>query len=153
MKTMGQTANEAFGRTRAEAAPVAVAQRRPRGLLAYGWRRLRRNVPALLSALALLVILLAAAFAPILAVHNPNDVGVGPPIAPPTRAHLFGTDRHGRDVFSRILFGARLSLPVGLAAVTFSMAFGTLFGLVTGFYGGRIDAVGSKVIDIWLGFP
>jgi ABC-type dipeptide/oligopeptide/nickel transport system permease subunit len=135
------------------AATLAPAPSRRRSTGAYMWRLLRRNTAAMLSSCTLAIIFLGAVLAPVLAPHEPSKVAVGPPLSPPGKANLFGTDRHGRDVFSRILHGARLSLPVGLSAVVFSLTCGTALGLITGFFGGKIDAVGSKLIDMWLGFP
>ena len=133
--------------------PTATAAPPRRSASGYMWRLLRRNTAAMLSTCVLAAILLGAIFAPVVATHEPSKLAVGPPLAPPSAANIFGTDRHGRDVYSRILHGARLSLPVGMAAVLFSLTCGTALGLVTGFFGGKIDAVGSKLIDMWLGFP
>ena len=124
-------------------------RRRPRHVL----RRLVRSPAALVSAVVLAVSVATAVVAPHLAPHGPDDVSVGSPLTPPGPGLLLGTDQHGRDVLSRILYGARLSLPVGLSAVAFSMALGSTMGLSTGFLGGRVDAMGRRVIDIWLGFP
>ena len=117
------------------------------------WQRLRLN-PAALSSTVVLTLLLAAAFlAPALAPYQPAQISTGAPLEPPGVGHFLGTDRYGRDMFSRILYGARLSLPTGLAAVIFSLVTGSVLGLLTGFFGGRIDSVGTKAIDIMLGFP
>jgi peptide/nickel transport system permease protein len=115
--------------------------------------RLRRYPAAAASIVVLIVFALGALLAPAISPYDPSQMGTGPALAPPDRAHVFGTDRYGRDVFSRILFGARISLPIGLFAVLFSAALGSVLGLTTGFFGGRIDAVGSGAIDIMLGFP
>ena len=96
---------------------------------------------------------LAAIFAPAIRPYDPTQMNTGPALAAPSAAHLFGTDRYGRDVLSRILYGARVSLPIGASAVVFSSAVGSLLGLAAGFFGGRIDSVGSGVVDIMLGFP
>ena len=96
---------------------------------------------------------LAAIFAPAIRPYDPTRMNTGPALAAPSAAHLFGTDRYGRDVLSRILYGARVSLPIGASAVVFSSAVGSLLGLAAGFFGGRIDSVGSGVVDIMLGFP
>jgi len=100
-----------------------------------------------------MVVVLSALVAPVVVPYGPADVAVGPPLESPGRPHLFGTDRFGRDLFSRVLMGGRLSLPVGVLAVALSLAVGSLWGLVTGFSGGRIDAIGSGAIDIMLGVP
>jgi peptide/nickel transport system permease protein len=117
------------------------------------WRRLSHSPAALASTMVLVLLLLAALLAPVLAPYEPAQVSTGAPLEPPGTHHLFGTDRYGRDLLSRILYGARLSLPIGLAAVGFAMVSGSLLGLVTGFAGRWVDDVGSKVIDIMLGFP
>jgi ABC-type dipeptide/oligopeptide/nickel transport system permease subunit len=140
------------GRREATAALLPERPRR-RSTIGYMWRLLRSNTIALLSSCVLATILLSAIFAPVLATHEPSRVAVGPALSPPSGNHYFGTDRHGRDMFSRILHGARLSLPVGMSAVVVSLTLGTALGLVTGFFGGKIDAIGSKLIDMWLGFP
>jgi len=124
-----------------------------RGGVLRSLRKLSRNPGAFVGAWVLLVLLVAAAAGRSLAPYDPNQTSVGAQLGAPERAHPLGTDRYGRDMLSRILAGARLSLPIGLLAVSFAMVFGTLLGLVTGYFGGRVDALGTKVIDIMLGFP
>ncbi len=117
------------------------------------WKRLLRNPGALVGGCVLTVLLLLAVIAPAVSPYDPNQHNVGPPLAAPDRAHPMGTDRYGRDVLSRILLGARLSLPIGLLAVSLALVTGTALGLVTGYFGGRVDSIGTKAIDIMLGFP
>ncbi len=119
------------------------------------WRvgRARRYPVTSLAALVLIVFSLGAALAPSLSPYDPAAMATGPTLAPPGPSHPFGTDRYGRDVFSRILYGARISLPIGVLAVSFSVVLGSLLGLAAGFLGGRVDTLGSGVIDIMLGFP
>jgi ABC-type dipeptide/oligopeptide/nickel transport system permease subunit len=116
-------------------------------------RSLRRAPLTGAAAAVLGMVTLGAVFAPVLTPYGPAQVSVGLPLDPPGRTHLFGTDRFGRDVFSRVLAGGRLSLPVGILAVSLSLAVGSLWGLVTGFLGGRVDAVGGRSMDILLGIP
>lgn len=112
-----------------------------------------RNPGASTGAVVLVLLLIVALLAPILTPYDPNQVSVGPALDPPGRAHPMGTDRYGRDMLSRIIVGSRLSLPIGLLAVSFALVVGTLAGLVTGYFGGRADSIGTKAIDIMLGFP
>ncbi len=121
--------------------------------LSHAWRRFLRNPGAVGGAVVLVLLLVVAVLAPLVTPYDPNAQSVGAPLAPPDRAHLLGTDRYGRDMLSRILAGSRLSLPIGLLAVSFALVFGTSLGLVTGYFGGRVDAFGTKAIDIMLGFP
>jgi ABC-type dipeptide/oligopeptide/nickel transport system permease subunit len=114
---------------------------------------LSRNPGAMVGACVLTVLLLVAVVGSVLAPYDPAATGVGAALGAPDRAHPFGTDRYGRDLLSRIMVGARLSLPIGLLAVSFAALFGTLLGLATGYFGGRVDSFGSKLIDIMLGFP
>jgi ABC-type dipeptide/oligopeptide/nickel transport system permease subunit len=116
-------------------------------------RRFFRNsltVPALLVLLALLV---AALFAPQLATHQPNRQDFVAMLQPPSAAHWLGTDELGRDIFSRVLFGARISVTVALLAVGLGSLVGVAVGLVAGFYGGTIDNLLMRVIDVLLAFP
>ena len=132
------------------AGPAQLGSRR--GILA-ALSRARRYPVASLAGLALFVVAAAAALAPAASPYDPSAMATGPALSPPGGPHLFGTDRYGRDVLSRVLYGARISMPVGLLAVSFSAVTGSLLGLATGFFRGSVDTVGSGVIDIMLGFP
>jgi peptide/nickel transport system permease protein len=117
---------------------------------------------AVASMLALLVCLGAAVFAPWVAPHNPFDLrtlNLQDALTPPaweqggSPGFLLGTDDQGRDVLSAIMFGARISLLVGLASVAFAMVLGVTLGLVAGYVGGRLDAVIMRIADVQLSFP
>jgi ABC-type dipeptide/oligopeptide/nickel transport system permease subunit len=101
----------------------------------------------------LLIFVFGSLFAPLLAPYNWKATNVGPRLSAPSLEHLFGTDLHGRDVFSRMLYGGRYSLSVGIATVLFSMLAGSLFGILVAHFGGRIDHFGVLAIDVMLGFP
>jgi len=103
-----------------------------------------------LSVLGLFVLL--AIFAPLIAPYDPSDI-VENETLPPSLKHLFGTDDLGRDIFSRALFGARISLTVGLVAVIIAISIGTLFGAIAGYYGGLVDSAVMRFVDIMLAFP
>jgi peptide/nickel transport system permease protein len=127
--------------------------------LAYGFRH---SPVAVVSALVLLVCLSAALFAPWIAPHNPFDLAtlnLSDALAPPhglpgaRPEYLLGTDDQGRDVLSAIMFGTRISLIVGVAAVALAVAIGVSVGLVSGYAGGRIDAVNMRAADVQLSFP
>ena len=111
------------------------------------------NLPALLAFIMLAVLVLTALIGPLLVSHDPLAVDLDSSRQPPGRTHLLGTDNIGRDILSRIVHGARISLGVGIAASLFSLCIGTVFGLVAGYFGGRTDLVLSQVFDIFLAFP
>jgi peptide/nickel transport system permease protein len=119
------------------------------------WRRFSRN-PLALFGLAVVVVLVASAiFAPLIARYGPDTLDmhlIGTP-TPPSAAHWFGTDVDGRDYFSRALFGARISLQVGFAAMIVAVSIGTLYGAISGFYGGKVDAGMMRFVDVMLSFP
>jgi peptide/nickel transport system permease protein len=116
-------------------------------------RRLRRNKGALIS-LAFLVILAAAAIlAPALAPYDPLAVAVEEQLLPPSSEHWAGTDLFGRDIFSRLLFGARVSLLVGVVAVVIAAVPGLILGLIAGYHGRWIDGLIMRVMDMMLAFP
>ena len=117
------------------------------------WRRLRRRRSAMLG-LALLVLLAATAVAaPLLAPHSPTLGEVSEAFRAPSRRFPFGTDLAGRDVLSRIVYGARISLTVGLVVQTTALVIGTTLGLLAGYYGGRVDDVVSGVTVTLQAFP
>lgn len=95
----------------------------------------------------------AALAAPLLAPYDPNKQDLGHRLRPPSVEHIFGTDPLGRDVFSRILWGARISLTVGLVVVITASLFGTLIGLVAGYVGGWVDDALMRMTDIFFAFP
>ena len=103
-----------------------------------------------ISVLCLFVLL--ALLAPVIAPYHPDEI-VESQILPPSAGHFFGTDDLGRDIFSRALYGARISLTVGLVAVTIAVLIGTLFGAVSGYYGGFMDTIMMRFLDVMLAFP
>jgi peptide/nickel transport system permease protein len=102
---------------------------------------LRRQPLAVIGLVLLAAFILCAIFAPLLAPHDPNQLNLNDRMASPAAGHLFGTDELGRDILSRILFGARISLIVAVSVVGLSLAAGLLFGAISGFYGGIPDII------------
>ena len=137
------------------------------GRLATAWTSdifysFRRNPVAVVSTIALAVCLIAAFFAPWVAPHNPFDLktlSLQDALTPPAweqggrSVFVLGTDDQGRDVLSAIMFGARISLLVGLASVAFAMLLGVTLGLVAGYVGGKVDAIIMRIADVQLSFP
>lgn len=116
-------------------------------------RKLARNKMAMVSLVVLLLIVAVAVLAPWVAPRDPNRPNLPARLSPPSAEHLFGTDHFGRDVLSRTIHGARVSLVVGVVAVAFGAAVGVLLGLLAGYFGGTIDSVVSRLIDVMLAFP
>lgn len=121
------------------------------------WRRylrtFARNRLALAGAAFLVLLVLAAAFAPLIARADPNAQNLMANLKPPSSEYWFGTDLFGRDQFSRLLFGARVSLLAGLEAVAVAVVLGTLLGLVAGYKPGPVDNVASFIANTILGVP
>ncbi len=103
--------------------------------------------------LALFAICLAAITAPLVAPYAPAAQDLMERLEPPSAAHWFGTDNYGRDILSRILWGARISLLVGLGATLVGMAIGGALGIWAGFKGGIVDLLVARVVDVLLSFP
>jgi peptide/nickel transport system permease protein len=116
------------------------------------WRRLRRDRAAVTGAACLAVLVLAAAFAPVLAPYDPTRVAMRERLQRPSGQHLLGTDQFGRDILSRLLHGARVSLTVGLVSVGIGLGLGATLGLVAGF-SPRLDYPIVAVMDVLLSFP
>jgi oligopeptide transport system permease protein len=132
-----------------------VAEIKGRSLWADAWRRLVRNKAALVSMVLLAVIVLMAVLAPLLSPHPFDEVYWDRISAPPDleNAHWFGTDGNGRDLFVRTLYGARVSLAVGVAATLVSLVIGVAYGATAGFLGGKVDEVMMRIVDILYSLP
>lgn len=107
---------------------------------------------AILS-IALVFIILSAVFAPLLAPYNPDTADMGNAFQSPDEDHWFGTDKLGRDVFSRVLFGTRVSLAASLVLVSSIFVIGTTLGVIAGYFGGKIDTVIMRLSDMMISFP
>lgn len=101
----------------------------------------------------ILVVVLAALFAPYLTSHDPNEMNMSERLTGPSSEHLLGTDSFGRDLLTRLLYGARVSLLVGIVSVSIAMTIGVLLGLLAGYYGRWVDTVIMRIVDIFLSFP
>jgi len=117
------------------------------------FKTLRRSHAALFGLLIVLGWVIAALFAPALAPHSPLDQRLDERLAPPSVRHPFGTDELGRDVLSRVLYGARLSIPAGFVVVVLTALLGSALGMVSGYAGGLTDEVIMRVCDAMLAFP
>ncbi len=113
----------------------------------------RQNKLAAFSAVLIVLIILIAVFAPIVAPYDHLKQSLADRLAYPSAEHWLGTDELGRDVLSRIIFGARVSLTIGLVPTLISMAIGTVLGLYAGFYGGKVDFIIMRLADVMLAFP
>ena len=115
-------------------------------------RLLRRQPLGVAGAVVVLVLVIVAIFAPALAPHGPKDTAFGQ-FVPPGREFPMGTDNLGRDVLSRVIWGARLSLYVGLASVLVGITIGSLWGIFTGYYGGIADTSSQRIVDCVMALP
>ncbi|WP_126425464.1 nickel transporter permease [Brevibacillus marinus] len=117
------------------------------------WFKLKKNPLTLLGLGMLLLIVLLSVFAPLITPYDPTKINIVERFSPPSAEHWFGTDEVGRDIFSRILYGARLSLGVGVAIVFAAGLVGTIIGCVSGYFGGRLDQLIMRLMDMILAFP
>lgn len=116
-------------------------------------RVLRRNAMFILGLIIVLGVTFAAVFAPLIAPFDPNELHLDAILKAPCAEFPLGTDRLGRDVLSRLLYGGRVSLWVGFVAVGISISIGALLGLVSGYFGGLVDEIVMRFVDIMLCFP
>jgi peptide/nickel transport system permease protein len=117
------------------------------------WRTFRRNQLAMVGGVVVICLFMAAILAPVLAPWDPHRPDTKKILAPPSRSHPLGTDQLGRDVLSRMLFGARVSLAVGFVSVGIAAAIGILLGAAAGYGGAVVDGVIMRVVDLMLVFP
>ncbi|MBI4012766.1 MAG: ABC transporter permease [Candidatus Rokubacteria bacterium] len=123
------------------------------GLSALRNRRAARSVALLAGAAIVGVWVLVAALAPVVAPYSPLDLDVMNRLEPPSPSHPFGTDEAGRDNLSRVLYGARITVPTAFAVIVVASVVGTLVGAVAGYAGGRVDEALMRVVDVVLAFP
>ena len=117
------------------------------------WRRFRKHRLALISLIFIVFLLAVAILAPWLMPYPYDEIDVPNAFAPPSREHLMGTDQLGRDVLSRLMWGTRISLYVGIAATLLGQIFGVFVGAVSGYYGGRVDSLLMRLVDFFLTLP
>jgi len=117
------------------------------------WQRFRANRFAVAGLVVIVVLFLISLSAGLITPYDPDAIDAWNVLLPPSASHWFGTDELGRDVFTRVIYGARVSLKVGFVAVGIAVVIGTVIGLIAGFYGGWVDAVLMRLVDIMLCFP
>jgi peptide/nickel transport system permease protein len=117
------------------------------------WRRLKRNRAAMAGGIIVLLFVATALLAPWLSPHHPNEGDLTKRLKAPDREHFLGTDPLGRDLLSRVIYGARISLQIQIVAVMIALFVGTILGMVGGYYGGTFDNLIMRIMDILLAFP
>ena len=117
------------------------------------WNRFKKNRAALIGLGLVIIEVILAVFAPLVAPYDPVKMDLRSARQPPSSAHLLGADELGRDVLSRIIYGCRISLTLGLVSVSIGLSFGMLLGGPSGYFGGRLDIIVMRVIDVLMSFP
>lgn len=119
------------------------------------WKSFKKNKLAVAGVVILIILTVLAIFAPFIAPYNPDkpDLAFKGIPHPPSKHHLLGTDNYGRDLFSRALYGARISLSVGIVAVLIFIFIGTFLGAISGFFGGIVDTIIMRLVDVMLCLP
>jgi len=115
--------------------------------------RLRRTANIWVGSVILFVVIFLAIFAPVISSYNPLEIISSERLKPPDAQHIFGTDDFGRDVFTRVIYGGRLSIQVGVISIALASFSGTFLGIIAGYYGSTVDAVIMRLIDVMLAFP
>ncbi|HAX62077.1 MAG TPA: peptide ABC transporter permease [Elusimicrobia bacterium] len=117
------------------------------------FEKLLKNKLAKIGILIIVALILTAIFSPLISTHNPIEGNILERLQSPSKNHFLGTDEMGRDVFSRMVYGTRISISIGIIAVGISVIAGTFLGLISGYFGGKIDTVIMRFVDIMLCFP
>ncbi|GAC1444416.1 MAG: ABC transporter permease [Vulcanimicrobiaceae bacterium] len=125
----------------------------PRTFVADTWRRLRRTPGAIVGLVVVATIVLTATFAPLVAASDPLGQDLAHQALAPSGHHPFGTDKLGRDIFARIVYGARISIRIGFVAVGLAITLGTTIGTIAGYVRGRVDTLLMGAMDVMLAFP
>jgi len=114
---------------------------------------MKRNKLAIFGAGVIIIFSLVAIFAPFISTYDPTEINIKGALLAPSSQHFLGTDQLGRDIFSRMVYGSRVALSIGLVAIGIATIIGILLGSIAGFYGGRIDSIIMRFVDIMLCFP
>lgn len=132
-----------------------ISNYRKRNQIVEVWSRLKKNKMAMLGLVIIIILLLVAIFADVIADYDTLVVkqNIMERLQPPSKKHIFGTDEFGRDIFSRIVHGSRISIKVGVISVGMSLTLGGLFGSIAGYYGGKTDNIIMRLMDILLAVP
>lgn len=133
--------------------PTAELRRARRSAIILAARQFARNWAAVAGLVTLSLLVVLSLLAPVLAPYNPIAIKLADKLQAPSGAHLLGTDYFGRDVLTRVLYGGRVSLAVGLLVVVIAMVIGVPLALVSGFFGGRVDNLLMRLMDAFLTFP
>ncbi|MBE3555637.1 MAG: ABC transporter permease [Firmicutes bacterium] len=133
--------------------PEPTLPERPESLMRAAWRRFRRNPLAMGGLVVFVIFAILAILAPWIAPYNPASIDLFNSDAPPSWQHLLGTDDSGRDIFTRILYGSRVSMLVGVLVAIGSVLIGCIVGAVAGYFGGWLDTVLMRIIDVMLSLP
>jgi len=128
-------------------------QKRKRGIGKVIFRFLRQNPLALFGAVVIVISILTSVLVPIFPLHDPLHQNLPNRLKPPTAEYLFGTDNYGRDVLSRVIWGGRVSLLVGIFSVAIGSLIGVTLGIISGYFGKYVDTVIMRITDILLSFP
>jgi peptide/nickel transport system permease protein len=123
------------------------------GYISEVWRRLKRNRAAIVGGIVVLLFVFIALLAPLISPYPPDEGELSKRLQPPSQEHLLGTDPLGRDLLSRVIYGARISLQIQVIAVSIALVIGTLLGMIGGYYGGKLDHLIMRFMDILLAFP
>lgn len=126
---------------------------KPESRLKSMWDALKKNKAALFGLFVIIFLIIIAIIGPFITPYDPNEQIMADVNLTPRSSHWFGTDNLGRDIFSRVIVGTRISLLVGIAAVALALIIGTIFGSIAGYFGGKIDAVIMRIMDIMLSIP
>jgi peptide/nickel transport system permease protein len=135
------------------AAPAPAPALPRRRVSALAWQRMVHSPNLIVGLLVLALVVGSALFARFLAPYNPIDQSFSDQLRPPSLVHLFGTDEFGRDIFSRVLYGARIALTVGVISDGIALVTGVVLGIVAGYFGGAADSAVMRTVDVMLAFP
>jgi ABC-type dipeptide/oligopeptide/nickel transport system permease subunit len=123
-------------------------------LLYEYWIQFKKNKASIIGMVIIIIFIIIAIFANVLATHDPLKTNIDNRLTPPgEKGYILGSDDLGRDVYSRIMYGSRISLMIGVISVSISLLFGLIIGLLAGYYGGILDIIVMRIIDIMLAFP
>jgi len=145
-----ETGSEGFGGAETQASALGIRVQTQFGDL---WRRFLRNKLAVVGLVMVSIVFLAAVAAPLIAPQDPKVLDLSNTLAEPSSDHWFGTDEIGRDQFSRVIYGTRIAVTVGLAAILLALVIGVVLGSLSGYLGGAWDAVIMRIADVFFAFP